>query len=254
MIKFNPASDVELALPPNPEVLAWSGAQLGQFLDYCESRNDPLAVAFAVMACLGLRRGELVGLRWEYIDLASGTVTIPSKPGTTIVTVGGKARPSKPKTRQSARAGALDKETAAALRRWHRRQAEQKLTMGPGWAETGLVFTQADGTAWHPNTVSSRFETLSRHVDLPAIPLKNLRHSSATIGLESGETLKEVSERLGHSNINITATTYTKVTPARAAEAAERRAAAVPRKGRAHQGAHPPVAGAPQWQPPKQRR
>jgi site-specific recombinase XerC len=110
--------------------------------------------------------------------------------------------------------------------------------MGPGWTETGLVFTRADGSPWHPNTVSSRFGMLSRHLDLPKIPLKNLRHSSATLGLESGETLKEVSERLGHSTINITASTYTKVTSAMAAEAAERRAAAVPRQVRAHQRAH----------------
>ncbi|WP_250279924.1 site-specific integrase [Frankia sp. Cppng1_Ct_nod] len=254
LIKFNPASDVELAMPPTPEVLAWSGAQLGRFLDYCESQNDPLSVAFAVMACLGLRRGELVGLRWEYIDLADGTVTIPSQQGATIVTVGGKARRSKPKTRQSARTGVLDKETVEALRRWHVRQSTQKLTMGPGWTETPLVFTQADGAAWHPNLMSSRFTTLSRHAGLPRIPLKNLRHSSANIGLESGETLKEVSERLDHSNINITAMTYTKVTVAKAAEVAERRAAAVPRTVRAHQGAHQPGVGVPQQQPPTQRR
>ncbi|WP_322749728.1 MULTISPECIES: site-specific integrase [unclassified Frankia] len=168
----------------------WTGEQIGQFLDYCESENDPLTAAFHVAACLGLRRGELCGLRWEHIDLDAAAVTIPSKQGATIIAVGGKARLSKPKTRRSARTGVLDSDAVEALRRWHCRQAAQKLAMGAGWMDSGLVFTQADGSAWHPDTVSSRFETLSRHAKLPKTPIKNLRHSSATLGLESGETLK----------------------------------------------------------------
>uniref|UniRef100_UPI002AD59528 site-specific integrase n=1 Tax=Frankia sp. Cr1 TaxID=3073931 RepID=UPI002AD59528 len=167
LIPFNPASDVELATPDKPEVLVWTGEQIGQFLDYCESENDPLTAAFHVTACLGLRRGELCGLRWAYLDLDAATVTIPSTPGATIITVGGKARLSKPKTRRSARTGVLDSDAVEALRRWHRRQAAQKLAMGAAWSDSGLVFTQADGSAWHPDTVSSRFETLSRHAKLP---------------------------------------------------------------------------------------
>jgi hypothetical protein len=56
LIKFNPVGEVELALPDEPAVLVWSGEQLGRFLDYCESENEPLSAAFTVIACLGLRR------------------------------------------------------------------------------------------------------------------------------------------------------------------------------------------------------
>ncbi len=121
--------------------------------------------------------------------------------------------------------------------------------MGAAWSDSGLVFTQADGSAWHPDTVSSRFEMLSRRVKLPRISIKNLRHSSATLGLESGETLKELSERLGHSTITITADTYAAVTPATAQESAKRRAAAVPRKVRAHQREHQGTSEAPERLP-----
>lgn len=91
------------------------------------------------------------------------------------------------------------------------------------------MFCKENGAPYLPESVSQRFERLSRRAGLPRIKLHELRHTSASIGLASGETLKEVSDRLGHSTIAITADIYTHVIPAVAHASAERRASVIPR-------------------------
>ncbi len=226
LIAVNPCTFVELPDVDKPLIGVWAAGQVAVFLAYVDRVRDPLAAAFHLIVTLGLRRGELVGLRWECVNLDDGTIVFPYRPGTTIITVRGKARPSKPKTKRSARLTVLDSHTVAVLREWRQRQDEARTEWGDSWVETGLVFTRENGAGWHPDTVSWRFTYLSRKVGLPRIPLKNLRHTSATVGLGSGETLKEVSERLGHSTITITADTYMAVPTDVARASAERRRAA----------------------------
>jgi integrase len=179
----NVAKDVEMAAPRRPPILTWDAEQLGRFLDAAEREDDPLLVAWYVVICLGLRRGELCGLRWAWIDLDRGTVTIPDEPRTTIVVVDGEAEDSRPKTAGSSATLSMDAGTVEMLR-WHRRrQAEQQLAAGSAWRnDRGLVLTRADGSAWHPDAVSRRFRRIAELAELPPIPPKNLRHSSATLG------------------------------------------------------------------------
>lgn len=240
VIPFNPARDVELTAPRRPTIVVWSAEQLVSFLDHVETADDPLAAAFAVAADLGLRRGELCGLRWSYVDLDTGVVTIPPEQGATRITVRNKATASRPKTRRSARPMVLTADTLRMLKAWLRRQRREQLASAEAWQNAdGVVFTRADGSPWHPDTVSSRFETLSRHAGLPKIPVKNLRHTSASVALRArAETIEEVSRRLGHSTITITVDTYTDVSLAQATDAARRRGNAVRRQPRAHRPSH----------------
>ena len=86
------------------------------------------------------------------------------------------------------------------------------------------MFTQPDGSALDPAFVSRHFDQLLRHYQLPRIRLHDLRHTSASLGLASGESLLEVSRRLGHSSISVTADIYSHISPEIARESAQRRA------------------------------
>jgi integrase len=113
------------------------------------------------------------------------------------------------------------------LRTHKSRQAAEKLALGAGYADQGLVFAAEDGRPIWPGYVSDRFHTLTDLIELPRIRLHDLRHSSASLALAAGIDLKTVSSNLGHASISITADLYSHVLPAVAREAAERVAALV---------------------------
>jgi integrase len=94
------------------------------------------------------------------------------------------------------------------------------MAWGEAWNDTGYVFTREDGTAIHPDNVSSRLETLIRRAGVPRIRVHDLRHTHATLGLAAGVPLKVMSERLGHATTQITADLYQHVIPGMGADAA----------------------------------
>jgi len=101
-----------------------------------------------------------------------------------------------------------DAATAAVLKSHKARQAADRLACGSPRIDTGPVFTPEDGTVARPRSVSAHFKRMLKEACLPRIRLHDLRHTSASLGLEAGESLKEVSDRLGHNSIMITADVY----------------------------------------------
>jgi integrase len=190
-----------------PEMQVWSPAQLRTFLAH--ARDDRLYAAWMLFATTGMRRGEVAGLRWVDVDLAAGRVS-PRKPR---VQVNYQVHISEPKTAKGKRSLALDPATVAALKEHRVRQASERLAVGPGWQDSGLVFTWGDGRPLHPERFSRWFDRLARDAGLPKIRLHDVRHSYATAALAAGIPAKIVSERLGHANIAITMDTYSHVLP-----------------------------------------
>lgn len=211
------------ALPPSP-VMVWTPAQLGHFLD--SAADDPLAPLFHLVGYRGLRRGEACGVRWVDVDLDAAHLTVAVQ----LVQDGWTVYESPPKSDAGERVVALDESTVAALRAQRRWQAERRLEFGPGWTDSGRVFTLQAGEQLHPAHVTSRFGTLAAAAKLPPITLHGLRHGAASVMLASGSPMKVVQETLGHSTIQLTADTYTSVFPQLAAAEAEAAAAVVPRK------------------------
>jgi integrase len=128
---------------------------------------------------------------------------------------------SEPKTAKGRRSVALDALTVAALREHQERQAEDRAVVGPGWHDSGLVFTRLDGAPIHPDLISDWFERLAREAGLPKTRLHDGRHSYATAALAAGIPAKIISERLGHATVQITLDTYSHVLPGLDAQAAE---------------------------------
>ena len=161
-------------------------------------------------ASTGMRRGEVLGLRWVDVDLELARVAVRQ----TRVLAGRQVVTSEPKTSRGRRSIALDPRTVAALRSWRAAQLEERLAWGAAWTDSGLVFTREDGTPMHPEWLSDAFDWRIRTTGLPRIRFHDLRHTHASLGLAAGVPVKVMSERLGHSTSSFTADAYQHVTPA----------------------------------------
>ncbi|MEZ5323398.1 MAG: site-specific integrase [Microthrixaceae bacterium] len=173
------------------------------------------ATLFRLAAATGMRRGEVLGLRWDDIHFDTGRIEITQA----LISVGYELTFTRLKTRTSRRNVTLDADTLALLADWRRRQAAELEESG-AVNEHGLVFTRPDGQPLHPHTVSQAFGRAQRHVDVTPIRFHDLRHTHASLLLRDRVPIKVVSERLGHSNPAFTMTTYQHVIPGMQEDAA----------------------------------
>jgi integrase len=212
------------ARPPRAhrvEMHTWTAAELGTFL--ASVREDRLYAAWLLLATLGLRRGELLGLRWLDVDLTGGRIAIRH----TLVMVDGKPAMAEPKTAKGRRSLTLAPEVLEAVHGHRAHQAAERLSWGADYTDSGLFITNEDGRPMHPETLSGLFVRQAKRAGLPPIRLHDLRHSVASILLAQGVHPKVVSEMLGHATIALTLDTYSHVIPSLQEEAAAVVAAAV---------------------------
>ncbi len=139
--------------------------------------------------------------------MAEGTLTVASTRVVADVVVTGE-----PKTRAGARVVSLDRDTVNALAAWRRRQAEERLAVGPGWQDHGLVFVDQVGVPPHPETMTRWWREAVARAGLPAIRLHDARHTAATMLLRAGVPVKVVAQRLGHADVAVTMRVYQHVT------------------------------------------
>ncbi len=209
----------DLADPPKqstPELRVWGRNQLQTFL--ARVSDDRLSPLYLLAVTTGMRRGELLGLRWIDVDLNTRRLQVRQ----TLIVVNNRVQVSQPKTARSRRSIALDSGTVAALRSHRARQLEEHMAWGPAYEDSGLVFTQENGCPIHPQALSSAFQRHAKAAKLLVIPFHSLRHSYATLALSNGIHPKVVSDRLGHSNIAVTLDTYSHVLEAVGEQAATR--------------------------------
>jgi len=221
---------VEASDPPRSpgkrEMSVWPAADVAAFL--AGTAQDRFSGAWHLLASTGMRRGEVLGLRWSdvdldsmYLDVIRTLVTVEAPSGTPAYAWG------TPKTAKGQRRIALDDATVAALRVHRARQLQERLALGVGYTDQGLVVCQVDGRLVNPKTMSWYFEREVKRLGLPRIRLHDVRHSHATMALRAGIHPRVVQERLGHANVSITLDTYSHVDMAMQADAAARIAALV---------------------------
>ncbi|MGQ0826745.1 MAG: tyrosine-type recombinase/integrase [Actinomycetota bacterium] len=211
----NPASLAKSPKPRTPEMKVWTPEQLRAFIEH--ARAHRLFAAWLLAVTTGMRRGEVLDLAWEHVDLRHGRVSVVRS--LTVVDYH-RVELSEPKTAKGRRSIALDPATTAALKQHRKQQHEERFAVGSPWQDSGLVFTRDDGSPIHPQRFSNWFGQLGRGAGLPRIRLHDLRHSYATAALSAGIPAKVVSERLGHASVAITLDTYSHVHPALQEEAA----------------------------------
>jgi integrase len=214
-----PRNVADQARPPRPqtgcEFRTWSASELRRFLD--SAASDRLFAAYYLAAYTGMRRGEVLGVRWRDVDMERSTVAVSQ----TIVSVNGIAKFSIPKTAAGRRSILIDKSTVDTLRAHRVRQLDERTTLGLPWpSPDDLLFTDIDGQPAHPVRFKDHFLHLVKVAGVPRIPFHWLRHTHATLMLTAGVHPKVVQERLGHANITITLQTYSHVIPTMQEEAA----------------------------------
>ena len=177
---------------PKVEPKAWNAQQLQAFLQAAAGHR--LFPAFWVLAAPGMRRSELLGLRWDDVDLKKKRLSVSRG----LVSVGYELRESRGKTPHSRRSIDLDEITVKVLiswRDWQRAEQEAAGVESDGW-----VFTNTDDKPVHPHSISQTFERIANRAGLPRIRLHDVRHTHGTPLIKAGVPVKVVSERLGHGN------------------------------------------------------
>lgn len=228
----NPALMVDPPVRPPAEIRILDEEELAGLLRGLEGRNVYLPTVIA--AGSGMRRGEVLGLRWGDLDLERGLLRVARSLSQTKE--GLQFRP--PKTGRGRRQIHLPGFVTDALRAHRRKVAEAKVARarprgarGRGPSANGktlhapgtrdqLVITLQDGRPWPPDSFSAEFTRQLGFAGLPRIRFHDLRHSHASLLLRLGVHPKVVSERLGHTTVGFTLDTYSHLLPSMQAEAA----------------------------------
>lgn len=209
------ADPPKLTRSARSEMATWTPEQLRAFFTGITSHR--LAAAYVLAATTGMRRGEVLGLRWSDVDLDARHLHVRQ----TILSVNYHVTLGRPKTLRSERKIALDAATVRALRAHRRAQRAEIEALGRGYHNQDLVFARENGDPVHPDYFSQTFDRTVKRLKLPKIRLHDLRHTHATLGLKAGVPIKVISDRLGHATTAFTMDIYTHAIPAIEHDAAE---------------------------------
>lgn len=177
-------------------------------------------VVFLVTLFTGMRQGEVLGLTWECVDFARGTVTINKQLQKT--TTGGSVYVLVPTKNGKGRVIAPAPDVMDLLRAQKRRQAEWRLKAGPLWEDSNLVFTDELGKHFSHHTVYQNFKRVVASIGFPDVRFHDLRHSFAVASIRAGDDIKTVQGNLGHATAAFTLDIYGHVTDQMKRESANR--------------------------------
>lgn len=191
LVARNVATLVERPRQEHREMSAWTLPQARRFLSV--AAEDRLVVAWT-LTLRGLRRGEVLGLRWDDVDTDAGTLSIRQS----RVIAGGQVVTGSPKSGRGRRTLPLDPHLLALMKALRTRQRGERLAAGRAYTDSGLVVVDELGAPMRPELYSDRFARLARVADVPVIRLHDARHTAATLMLELGTPVHVVAAWLGH--------------------------------------------------------
>ncbi|MDQ3925680.1 MAG: site-specific integrase [Actinomycetota bacterium] len=214
-----PRNATEAVRPPQvrrEEMQPLSPEQVKVLLE--AARDERLEALYVLAVTTRLRQGELLGLKWEDVDLEARTLRVRR----TLATTKGGPLLAAPKTKSSRRTVRLTQGAVNALRSHLERQLKEIDRAGSLWRENGLIFASEAGVPLDRRYVTNhRFKPLLKQAQLPLVRFHDLRHTCATLLLGRNVNPKIVSEMLGHASIAITLDTYSHVLPNMQGEAAK---------------------------------
>ena len=217
LVARNVCTAVDPPRPERKEMVALDTEGVNRLLTSAEGSR--YRDVFLIALYTGLRRSEVLGLRWDNVDLEHRRLYIVAG----LHSLTGQGQVLLPtKTTRSRRPVPFTDEVADVLRQVRGTQIMQKAELGPAWQDNGFVFTRPGGRPLDPAKVTNGFAEVMKRAGLPGVRLHDLRHTHASLMLQAGVHAKVVSERLGHASVGITLDTYSHVLPGVQEEAAER--------------------------------
>jgi len=203
LVFMNPARLATLPTAPTSRNRPWSADEARQFLTV--ARNDPRYPAFLLLLVYGLRRGEVLGLAWEDVDLADDMLRV----GWQLQRIDGQLARVPVKTAAGRRVLPPVPIARDALIEQAGRQAAARIRAGTSWAGNDLVFTTRTGQPVEPRNLVRSFERLIDGAGLRKIRLHDLRHTVATLLKTLGVAQRDAMQILGHARISVTLEVYT---------------------------------------------
>jgi integrase len=201
----NPCDAVSPPRVRPQEIPVVTEAELAQIIQISEGTR--LHIPILLAALCGLRRGEVLALKWEDVDLNRGVLQI--RRSLEEVRVDGQlvVRFKEPKTGK-ARAVVLPPLVVEALRRHRKAQLEERLRAGPDWKDHDLVCPATNGAPWYPSNFRKAFLDLVRRCGTKVFTFHALRHTHASLAIRLGADVRTVASRLGHSTPTLTLNVY----------------------------------------------
>jgi integrase len=208
LISRNPADAIDLPHCQRPEMHVMNEDNIKAFLE--AAKSTPYYVLFYMALFTGMRRSELLALRWCDVDLILGQISV----NRSLHHLRDKSLVFRtPKTAKGRRTIALPPSAILVLKEHKEQQEQIRLMLGTLLVDDDLVFSQSDGRPLLPDTVSHAWAKLAQRNGLKGIRLHDARHSHASLMLKQGIHPKIVQERLGHASIQVTLDTYSHVAP-----------------------------------------
>jgi len=209
------------AVSPPPvrrtEMQTWDEDDIARFLE--AAKDTPYHALFYLALFTGMRRSELLALRWCDVDFVLSQVYVSRslhqlKDGSYVFT--------EPKSAKSRRTIALPPSATLLLKEYREKQKLERAMLGIGLSDDDLLFSHLGGKPLRPNTITRAWTMLAARCGLKVIRLHDARHTHASLMLKQGIHPKIVQERLGHASIQMTLDTYSHVAPGLQQAAAER--------------------------------
>ena len=208
LVPRNVTEAVKAPRPAPDEMRPLSPEAARQFLE--AARGDKLEALYVLAVHTGMRQGELLGLKWDDVDLEGGVIRIKRA----LSRNRGRLLLTEPKTKGSRRTVRLTRGAIETLRGHLERQIGDIERLGDLYQDQGLIFTTKAGTPINPSAIRQRsFMPLLEHAGLPCVRFHDLRHTCATLLLSRNVHPKYVQELLGHATISQTMDTYSHVLP-----------------------------------------
>lgn len=207
MILTNATDNVKAPRANKTEMKVWDSPTASKFLEDIKETIAYLPVMLALTT--GMRQGEIAALKWSNVNFSDGFISVTHN----FQRVGNQYELTKPKTEKSRRSIAMMDVTIKELKNLRIKQIEIKMGLGIKFTDDDFICSWDNGTPFRPHYISDIFRNAVSNLMYPKIRFHDLRHTHATMLLSKDVNPKIVSERLGHSTINITLDTYSHVLP-----------------------------------------